>query len=109
LTEPAKFKVKHKNEGHKLSLKEPTQNNSRALHNEDSFGERPEDTVPLNTYVTCASTWHCIFKSLSKRFLIKYRVATMSRLLNIMGLAIASYPKTPFFPTNEKGNAQGFH
>jgi len=23
--------------------------------------------------------------------------------------AIASFPKTPFFPTNEKGNAQGFH
>jgi len=23
--------------------------------------------------------------------------------------AIASYRKTPFFPTNEKGNAQGFH
>jgi len=24
-------------------------------------------------------------------------------------LAIASFPKTPFFPTNEKGNAQKFH
>ena len=23
--------------------------------------------------------------------------------------AKASFPKTPFFPTNEKGNAQGFH
>ena len=23
--------------------------------------------------------------------------------------AIASFPKTPFFPTEEKGNAQGFH
>ena len=23
--------------------------------------------------------------------------------------AIASYPKTPFFPIKEKGNAQGFH
>jgi len=24
-------------------------------------------------------------------------------------IAIASFPKTPFFPTNGKGSAQGFH
>ena len=52
------------------------------------------------------SGWPSNFSS-PFRFLLFFSIS--NKRDTAMFQAIASFPKTPFFPTNEKGNAQGFH
>jgi len=51
---------------------------------------------------------HTHLRCMSIHALKMYEYSCIKRVNN-MHVAIASFPKTPFFPTELKGNAQGFH